>query len=127
MSEYFGKIDALPITAEGNFIKNSDKRIVFGPDGRFWDDHVMRCFTLHPGAAANTHSHAWSHYIVCLSGSGSVKVGDEKGDMTPGTWIFTPANIPHNFKNLSETEDLVFLCVVPTEGDVPPSNMAGMC
>jgi len=124
MAENIGKIESLPL-AEGNFIPNGEKRIVFGPDGRFWDDYVMRCFTLHPGAAAALHQHPWSHYLVVLSGEGRVKVGDEKGPMTPGTWVFTPPDVPHSFRNTSETEDLVFICVVPKEGDVPPTTSGG--
>ena len=50
MSEYSGNIRDLPVVTGGHFIENSTKKIVFGPDGRFWDDYVMRLFTLEPEA-----------------------------------------------------------------------------
>ena len=46
--QYGGMISDLPVVTGGHFIENSEKRIVYGPDGRFWDDFVMRCFTLAP-------------------------------------------------------------------------------
>ena len=48
MSEYSGNIRDLPVVTGGHFIENSTKKIVFGPEGRFWDDYVMRLFTLEP-------------------------------------------------------------------------------
>ena len=50
MSEYSGNIRDLPVVTGGHFIENSTKKIVFGPDGRFWNDYVMRLFTLEPEA-----------------------------------------------------------------------------
>ena len=57
--QYGGMISDLPVVTGGHFIENSEKRIVYGPDGRFWDDFVMRCFTLAPGAASDSHAHPW--------------------------------------------------------------------
>ena len=53
MSEYSGNIRDLPVVTGGHFIENSTKKIVFGPDGRFWDDYVMRLFTLEPEAESS--------------------------------------------------------------------------
>ena len=56
MSEYSGNIRDLPVVTGGHFIENSTKKIVFGPDGRFWNDYVMRLFTLEPEAESSVHS-----------------------------------------------------------------------
>ena len=45
MSQYSGNIRDLPVVTSGHFIENSTIKIVFGPEGRFWDDYVMRLFT----------------------------------------------------------------------------------
>ena len=120
-----GKIIDLPLVTGGHFIENSEKRIVYGPD-QFWDDYVMRCFTLHPGAASATHSHPWCHWSVCISGEGKFKIGDEVFEYSNGYYAHVPENVPHNFWNASETEDLVLLCIVPKEGDVNPLTQ-GFC
>ena len=93
MSEYSGNIRDLPVVTGGHFIENSTKKIVFGPDGRFWDDYVMRLFTLEPGAESSIHAHAWCHWFLC--------------------------GVRHNFGNTGDGE-LMGLCIVPPEGDVNP-------
>jgi quercetin dioxygenase-like cupin family protein len=119
MSEYFGKIDDLPTITEGHFIENAEKRNVFGPE-RFWKDYVMRCFTLSPGAASPSHSHAWPHYAVCIDGVGKFKVGEETALLENGVWVYVPGGVTHNFRNTGEDSKMVLLCVVPKEGDVNP-------
>ena len=46
-----GRICDLPTVDAGAHMLAGEKRIVFGPE-RFWDTHVMRCFTLKPGGMA---------------------------------------------------------------------------
>lgn len=70
MSEYSGNIRDLPVVTGGHFIENSTKKIVFGPDGRFWNDYVMRLFTLEPEAESSVHSHPWPHWFLCIQGGG---------------------------------------------------------
>ena len=119
MSQYFGKIEELPVVTEGHFIENAEKRVVFGP-GRFWEDYVMRCFTLNPGAASATHAHPWPHYAVCIGGVGKFKVGEEAAELVNGVWVYVPGGVPHNFRNTGADNQMVLLCIVPKEGDVNP-------
>lgn len=125
MSEYFGRITDLPTVTEGHFIPNSEKRVVFGPNGRFMDDYVMRCFTLNPGSGSASHAHKWCHWAVCIGGEGKFKVGEETAELECGVWVHVPGGVPHNFWNTSETEQMTLLCIVPTEGDVNPLLMMG--
>ena len=114
-----GTINDLPIIDVSDFILGADKRVIFGP-GRFWDDYVMRTFTLHPGSVAPPNSHPWMHWAVCLGGEGKLKLGEDEYEWKPGTYMHTPGNLEHTFWNTSKTEDFVILCIVPAEGDVNP-------
>ncbi|KXL52236.1 cupin domain protein [Anaerotignum neopropionicum] len=120
MYKYAGKILDLPLDTENNFIENSEKRIVFGPNGRFWDNNVMRSFTLHPMVKSVVHSHKWSHLMICLYGQGQFVVGDDVVDVEQGVWAYIPPDVPHYFVNHSEDKDFTFLCIVPPEGEVNP-------
>lgn len=111
---YCGKIEALPLlnTGEGDQIT---KRVVFGP-GKFWEDHVMRVFTVKPGAASPFHSHDWPHYVIFLRGKAAGKIDGVNVDLEKGDYAYVPPDVDHNFSN-SGDEDLVFICIVPTKGD----------
>ena len=87
MSEYSGNIWDLPVVTGGHFIENSTKKIVFGPDGRFWDDYVMRLFTLEPEAESSVHSHPWPHWFLCIQGPWS----SAPGSMCPAACATTSA------------------------------------
>jgi len=126
MAEIFGKLNELPLANENNFIPNSDKRIVFGPTNGLWDDYVMRSFTLHPGAGVEgkPHKHPWNHWMIVLSGNGKFELNGEAHPMEGGMWVCIPKRAMHRFYN-DGTEDLVFLCIVPPEGDINPTKQAG--
>ena len=98
MSEYSGNIRDLPVVTGGHFIENSTKKIVFGPDGRFWNDYVMRLFTLEPEAESSVHSHPWPHWFLCIQGAGlfphrqeRVPLESAPGSMCPAACATTSA------------------------------------
>jgi len=111
---YYGKMRDLKAlgTGEGDSIS---KRVVFGP-GKFWEDHVMRVFTVKPGASSPFHSHDWPHYVIFLQGRSAGNIDGVKVDLEKGDFAYVPPNVDHNFTN-SGTEDLTFICIVPTMGD----------
>ncbi len=119
MSQYFGQMQDLPIDPN-NYINDSTKQIIFGPDGRFWEDYVMRLFTLEPGAENSIHSHPWCHWFLCIQGEGYFNVDSERAQLTFGTWVHVPSGVRHSFGNTSKTEKLMGICIVPKEGDVNP-------
>ena len=104
MSEFVGKIKELP-EALGNFMPNSSKKVIFGPT-HFWPDYVLRCFDLEPLAGSH---------------EGVFAVDGVEYPVERGMWCHIPSNVPHNFYNSSDSEHLVFLCIVPPEGDVNPT------
>lgn len=120
MEPLFGNIKDLPEVTSGHFIEHSTKKIIFGPEGRFWDDYVMRLFTLEPGAESSIHTHDWPHWFLCIQGEGYFKVDAERAPLEFGAWVHVPGGVRHNFGNTSKTEPLLGVCIVPKEGDVNP-------
>ncbi|MDD4569613.1 MAG: cupin domain-containing protein [Tepidanaerobacteraceae bacterium] len=117
--KYVGKIEELPTIDIEDFIKGGTKRIVFGPD-RFWDEFVMRSFILEPGAIAPINQHPWMHWALCIGGEGTFTIGETEYTISSSCWMHVPGDIPHGFKNTSDTEPLSIICIVPKEGDVNP-------
>jgi len=97
-----------------------EKRIVFGPE-RFWEDYVMRCFTIHPGGRVPLHHHEWPHYILVLQGRAAMTASGEEREIAPFSWAHVPPGSEHAFQPAGE-EPLVFICIVPREGDQPPKS-----
>ena len=93
MSEYSGNIRDLPVVTGGHFIENSTKKIVFGPDGRFWNDYVMRLFTLEPEAESSVHSHpsASRGRVISSSTRNGCPWSSAPGSMCPAACATTSA------------------------------------
>lgn len=128
LGAHIGKIEELPTVDASNFILGAEKRIVFGPDGRFWDSHVMRSFLLDPFSVAPPNSHPWAHWALCIGGEGKFVIDGTEYDIESGSWMHVPGGLEHTFWNTSKTEKLHILCIVPKEGDVNPLNgQGGFC
>lgn len=91
------------------------KRIVFGP-GRFWEEYVVRHFTIEPGAETPFHSHKWPHYIIILEGCAEGFLMGERHRLPAGSWAYAPSATEHVFRNTGNS-NLSFLCIVPRHGD----------
>ena len=124
MVPYLGKIKELP-EALGNFMPNSSKKVVFGPT-KFWPDYVFRCFDLEPLAGSHEpHVHDWPHWMIVFDGKGVFAIDGEEYPVERGMYCNIPGGVPHNFYSSSPDEHLVFLCIVPPEGDVNPALAGG--
>jgi len=110
-----GLVEVLPLWDASALAPNVRKRIIFGP-GQFWDDYVMRHFTLPPGEKIPPHRHAWDHFVLSLEGHGRVVVQGEPIDLAAGRWGHVPPDVEHVFENPGN-EDFVFVCIVPAHGD----------
>ncbi|MFP4481527.1 MAG: cupin domain-containing protein [Thermovirgaceae bacterium] len=99
-----------------------EKRIVFGP-GRFWEDYVVRHFTVEPEASTPFHNHDWPHYIIVLEGTAEALIMGETLRLEAGSWAYVPPDSDHGFRNIGEGP-LSFLCIVPRRGD-PDADRQG--
>jgi quercetin dioxygenase-like cupin family protein len=111
---FAGSIDSLEsVPADG--VCGVDKKIVFGPK-RFWNDYVMRYFTLDEAMQTPLHAHEWPHYVVILSGKVEFVLKDQSYIVEGLSWAYVPPGETHCFKNIGD-DTLSFLCTVPLEGD----------
>jgi quercetin dioxygenase-like cupin family protein len=82
-------------------------------------EYGLRFFTIGPGGEIPIHNHFYIQTMYILSGRLSVVAHDSKTDekvdertMGPGDFVFIPSQDPHSMRNLSETEDVTFLCCI---------------
>lgn len=106
-------IPITPVQMEG--VKNAFRQVPVGKaDGT--PNISFRVFTLKPGGYTPFHSHDSEHVNYIISGKGALK--DERGDLHPvntGDFCLILPREKHQYRNLSETEDMVFICAVMKE------------
>ncbi|MDD3965651.1 MAG: cupin domain-containing protein [Candidatus Neomarinimicrobiota bacterium] len=76
----------------------------------------FRVFTLEPLGHTPYHAHASEHLNYIIRGQGALK--DENGKLHPvkeGDFCLVYPNEKHQFRNLSESGELVFICAVMKE------------
>jgi len=82
-------------------------------------EYGLRLFTIGPRGEIPIHNHFYVQTMYILSGRISVlshhsetneKV--EEKTMGPGDFVFVPPLEPHSMRNLSDTEEAVFLCCI---------------
>jgi putative monooxygenase len=62
-----------------------------------------------PGAAVPLHSHNTEESVVILSGRAMVEIDGVEHEALADDTTFLPANIPHRFRNASQTDSLRIL------------------
>lgn len=67
-----------------------------------------------PGAAVPMHSHNCEESVMVLSGNGSVVIDGVEHEVRTSDTTFLPANIPHCFKNGSQTDEMRILWIYAT-------------
>ena len=82
-------------------------------------DYGLRFFTIGPGGNIPIHNHFYIQTMYILSGRLSVASHDPKTDekveekiMGPNDFVFVPSMEAHSMKNLSDTENVTFLCCI---------------
>ncbi len=73
---------------------------------------AMRRFIIRPGGSIPKHAHWYEHEIYVLKGRGIVGVEDREYEVTAGSVLFVPPEIPHWYKNIGD-EDWEFICIIP--------------
>lgn len=73
---------------------------------------AMRLFELQPGSGSPDHRHPWEHEVYVLEGKGTVRTEEGSRPLYPGTAVFIPGGIQHQFLN-DGAQPLRFLCLIP--------------
>lgn len=106
---HFEAIPLQPVTLEGAV--GCQMRVLVGQeDGA--PNFTMRQFVVSPGGHTPLHSHPYEHEVFVLEGQGSVRVGECQYRLEPGTVVYLPPGILHQFLNTG-TAPLRFLCLIP--------------
>ncbi len=100
---------------ESDAVKGVEKQVLISPD-QGWSDYVMRRFSLEKGGFAPKHTHPWPHITYVLEGEGELFLEGEIYPLTAGSVSYIPNDALHQIR-ASEDHPLVFLCIVPPEGD----------
>ncbi len=74
----------------------------------------MREIHMPAGGKSSKGTHAHEHVVYVLQGKGRVVGLDKEQILLPGTSVFVPGNVEHQWINESDTEEFVFLCVIPS-------------
>lgn len=77
---------------------------------------VMRKFTIKKGGMIPFHKNLIEHQQYVLSGKAELKIGDETVYVQRDSVVFIPAEVPHSYKNIGDT-DFEFLCLIPKTED----------
>ena len=73
---------------------------------------TMRQFQIAPGGHTPKHTHAHEHEVFVLEGTAVVLLGNAEHALRPGTAVFVPPNLVHQFRNTGSVP-LKFLCLIP--------------
>jgi quercetin dioxygenase-like cupin family protein len=77
--------------------------------------YSYRVFTVEPGGYTPYHQHPYEHMNYIISGEGVLV--NEKGELPvrQGDFALVMPDEMHQYRNISPTEPLVFICGVPKE------------
>jgi len=64
-----------------------------------------------PGAAIPFHSHNCEESVMLLSGHAYLDIESEVHELKPHDTTFIPPNVPHRFRNRSQTEPMKILWI----------------
>jgi len=88
-----------------------------GPEGA--PEYGLRFFTIGPAGSIPIHNHLYYQTMYILSGRLLITSHDKKTDqkteekiMGPNDFVFIPTMEPHSMKNLSDQEEVTFLCCI---------------
>ena len=88
-----------------------------GPEGA--PEYGLRFFTIGPGGDIPIHNHFYYQTMYILSGrvlvtSYNIQTDEKVAEkvMGPDDIVFVPTMEPHSIKNLSDSENVTFLCCI---------------
>ena len=116
----FGSLDNLPEIP--GYAPGLSKRVIFGPTHCAPEEQfVIRYFSMGPTLGPrDTHVHPWCHWIIVHRGTATLVADGEMHELSAGSWLYMPSNVPHTIYNADPKETLIFFCTVRPEGDTNP-------
>jgi quercetin dioxygenase-like cupin family protein len=96
-------------------VKDVTRQLVLGSaDGV--PNFSIRVFTIEPGGHTPHHSHEVEHLNYVISGQGALMDGEGQANpLNKGEFAFVAPHDVHQFRNMSDSENFVFMCMVPKE------------
>jgi len=76
---------------------------------------LLRRYNFDPNATIPLHQHSHEHEMYILEGRGAVIDKEGESEIGPGDFVYIESNELHGFKNTSDNEPFVFLCIIPKE------------
>ena len=107
--QHFTDVRAKPVAmqgAEGVVVRE----VIARRDGAA--NFAMRIFDVDRGGHTPFHEHDYEHEIYIIAGQGEVTEGKRVVDLQPGSVVFLPPGLPHQFRNTGD-ELLRFICLIP--------------
>ncbi|MCX8070556.1 MAG: cupin domain-containing protein [Thermodesulfovibrionales bacterium] len=78
----------------------------------------LRYFEINKGGFSSLEFHKHEHIVICIRGSGKVRIDNKSYIVKPLDVIFTSANSIHQFQNPYD-EPFGFFCIVKAKRDKP--------
>lgn len=104
-----------PYKQGGDGFAGISRRLLASPAGAAFE---LRYFELEPGGYSSHERHEHVHVVVCLRGSGCVRIGDAVADVGFGDLVHIAPGEAHQFLNPTDAP-FGFLCIVDRERDRP--------
>ena len=105
--------EILPVTMNNEMVKNVAGRVLVGREDSA-PNFCMRLFEMGPDGFTPKHSHDWEHEIFVHAGNGEVWMDGKWHALSPGSAVFVPPNVEHQFRNPS-AHLFTFICLVPSK------------
>lgn len=108
--------NSIPFESESSYNGVQKKYLIGKNDGS--NEIIMRYFVVEPQESTPYHSHLFPHLVHVERGKGVVVNYDgEKIPISPGALVYIDDCETHCFTNVSDSERLEFICIVPERGD----------
>jgi quercetin dioxygenase-like cupin family protein len=106
----FEQIEATPVAAG----EGVTRRMLISPEEgpRF----AMRAFRIEAGGFMPLHTNSVEHEQYVLCGRAKVVIGDQVSEVSEGSIVFIPAEVPHSYTPIGD-EAFEFICLVPNLPD----------
>ena len=89
------------------------REVLIGPDDA--PHFALRRFVMEPHGGMPYHTNTVEHEQYILSGSATVRIGEDTHEIVAGDSVFIPAGVPHDYQ--AGPDGFEFLCIVPNLED----------